>query len=289
MKYQFISEHEKAWPIWLMCKVLDVSRSGYYDWKTRDESRQQRERRKLLVAIKAAHSESRENYGSPRIHAALTTQGHKCSKNRVARLMSEHGIRAKTKRKFKATTDSKHRYPVAANLLKRDFQIDETDKVWLTDITYIWTKEGWLYLAAIMDLCSRRIVGWALESRMTKEFACRALKMAYDRRRPGMGLIHHSDRGSQYASHDYQALLDAYNMKCSMSRKGDCWDNAPMESFFHTLKTELVHHRDYQNRIQARTEIIEYIEMFYNGERLHSALGYTSPVKFETMHLKKVA
>jgi len=289
MRYQFIRSHRKAWPIWLMCKVLNVSRSGFYDWEKRGESPRKKENQKLLTAIKAVHAKSRETYGSPRVHAELTADGHKCGKNRVSRLMATEGIRAKMKRKFRATTDSRHSHPVAANLLNRDFQTKEINKVWVTDITYIWTWTGWLYLAAVMDLGSRRIVGWALEKHMTKEFACRALTMAYNRRRPPKGLIHHSDRGSQYASHEYQKLLNSYGMKCSMSRKGDCWDNAPMESFFHTLKTELVHHRNYQTRQQAKSEIVEYIEMFYNGTRLHSALGYTSPVEFERIQLISAA
>ncbi len=289
MRYQFIGKHEKAWPIGVMCKVWKVSRSGYYDWKNRSESDRKRENRKLLVEIKAIHQKSRETYGSPRVHAALVEKGHNCGKNRVSRLMSAEKIRAKTKRKFKATTDSKHAYPVAENLLARNFQVAAPNQVWLADITYIWTMEGWLYLAGILDLYSRRIVGWALEERMTKEFACRALRMAYLRRRPGPGLMHHSDRGSQYASHKYQKQLKDQKMVCSMSRKGDCWDNAPMESFFHTLKTELVHHRIYRTREEAKSEIIEYIEMFYNGIRRHSTLGYTSPVNFEKIPLEKVS
>lgn len=288
MKYAFIRKHEKAWPVWLMCKVLEVSRSGYYDWKRRGESRRQRQGQELLVAIKAIHQKSRNTYGSPRVYAALKAQGYRCGLNQVARLMGEAGIRAKTKRKFKATTDSKHSYPVASNLLGRNFQVEGRNQVWLTDITYIRTKEGWLYLDAIMDLGSRRIVGWSLADRMTKEFVGKALKMAVERRRPSWGLIHHSDRGSQYASYAYQELLRKYHMRGSMSRKGDCWDNAPMESFFHTLKTELIHHRNYQTRAQARAEIIERIEMFYNGERLHSALG-SSPAEFERILLAKVS
>jgi len=204
------------------------------------------------MAIKVIHEESRKTYGSPRIHEDLKQQGRECGRNRVARLMVKAGLAAKTKRKFKATTDSRHKLPIAENVLNREFETRNANEVWLTDITYVWTRTGWLYLAAVLDLYSRRIVGWALEKRMTKAFACRALQMAIDRRQPGKGLIHHSDRGSQYASKVYQKLLETHGMIPSMSRKGDCWDNAPMESFFHTLKVELVHHRDDATREEAK-------------------------------------
>jgi len=268
---------------------MRVSRSGYYAWEKRPESLRSRGNRRLLTEIKAIHLKSKEIYGSPRIHQKLKSLGHLCGKNRVAKLMSEHGIRSKTRKKFKVTTDSKHRFPIAPNWLARDFRTKNINEVWLTDITYIETEEGWLYLAAVMDLNSRRIVGWALEDRMTKAFACRALTMAYARRKPAKGLVHHSDRGSQYASHDYQKLITTYGMKCSMSRKGDCWDNAPMESFFHTLKTELVHHQKYVTRAEAKSDIIAYIEMLYNSSRIHSALRYKSPLEFERIHLEFAA
>lgn len=273
----------------VLCKTLKVARSGFYGWRRRPKSAREMRNEELTMAIKVVHQESRETYGSPRVHQNLNRQGHPCGVNRVAKLMARAGLAAKTKRKFKATTDSKHKFPVAANVLNRDFTAPEPNKVWLTDITYIWTRAGWLYLAAVLDLYSRRIVGWALEKQMTKAFACRALQMAIDRRRPERGLIHHSDRGSQYASKDYQKLLKAYGMTPSMSRKGDCWDNAPMESFFHSLKVELVHHRDYSTREEARRDIIEYMEMFYNWERLHSSLGYATPAEYENMQLVKVA
>ena len=273
----------------VLCNTLKVARSGFYEWRGRPTSPRTRQDEFLSVSIKVIHQESRETYGSPRIHAELKRQGLKCGKNRVARLMAIGGIAAKTKRKFKATTDSKHRRPVAENVLNRQFTAKSPNEVWLVDITYIWTREGWLYLAAVLDLYSRRIVGWSLERRMTKEFACRALEMAINRRQPGRGLIHHSDRGSQYASGAYQEMLKGRGIIPSMSRKGDCWDNAPMESFFHTLKVELVHHRDYGTREEARKDIIEYIEMFYNWQRLHSSLGYTTPAEHERMPLARTA
>lgn len=289
MRYQFIKESKSEWPVRVLCSTLKVSPSGFYEWRGRPTSARAQEDEALSVAIKAIHQESRETYGSPRIHVQLKRQGVHCGKNRVTRLMATAGIAAKTKRKFKATTDSKHRYPVAENVLNRQFTVKGPNEVWLVDITYIWTREGWLYLAAVLDLYSRRIVGWALERRMTKEFACRALEMALNRRRPGRGLIHHSDRGSQYASGAYQELLASRGIIASMSRKGDCWDNAPMESFFHTLKVELVHHRDYKTREEARGDIIEYMEMFYNCQRRHSSLDYATPMEYERVPLAKTA
>jgi len=289
VRYQFIEESKREWPVRVLCSTLKVSHSGFYEWRGRPTSARAQEDEALSVAIKAIHQESRETYGSPRIHVQLKRQGVPCGKNRVTRLMATAGIAAKTKRKFKATTDSKHRYPVAENVLNRQFTVKGPNEVWLVDITYIWTREGWLYLAAVLDLYSRRIVGWALERRMTKEFACRALEMALNRRRPGRGLIHHSDRGSQYASGAYQDLLANRGIIPSMSRKGDCWDNAPMESFFHTLKVELVHHRDYRTREEARGDIIEYMEMFYNWQRRHSSLDYATPMEYERVPLAKTA
>jgi transposase InsO family protein len=285
MKYRFIQSHEKAWPVSVMCRVLGVARSGYYAWLRRPESARKRANRALVVEIKAIHQKSRETYGSPRIHAVLRRKGYRCSRKRVARLMRLAGLRSKSPKKFKATTDSAHSHPVAANLLERDFEVRMANEVWLADITYIWTREGWLYLAAVLDLFSRRIVGWALDARMKADLACKALSMGINRRQPAPGLIHHSDRGSQYASKIYQKLLKRNQIVPSMSRKGNCWDNAPMESFFHTLKVELVHHRNYRTREEARREIIEYMEMFYNTRRLHSSLDYSTPAEHETMRL----
>jgi putative transposase len=281
VKFQFIHDHSRRFQVRMMCRVLAISPSGYYAWLKRGESRRVREDRRLLVEIKAIHRQSRGTYGSPRVHAELNGRQMHHGRNRVARLMRENGIRAKQKRKFKATTNSKHSRPVAPNLLERDFTADMPDRKWLADITYIPTREGWLYLAAILDLYSKLIVGWSLSKRMTKDLVLKALEMAVGRRRPLPGLIHHSDRGSQYASEKYQEALCDHRMICSMSRKGDCWDNAPMESWFHTLKTELIYHRDYQTRRQAERDIFEYIEVFYNRSRRHSGLGYMTPAQYE--------
>lgn len=231
--------------------------------------------------IKEVHQESRENYGSPRVHRALLSRGEKCCVNTVARYMRENDIAAKTKRKFKHTTDSNHSYPIARNVLDRQFEQTEPNRAWVGDITHIRTREGWLYLATVLDLFSRKIVGWSMSCRIDRHLVIDALKMAVSNRRPPPGLIHHSDRGSQYASGDYQALLKEHGMICSMSRKGNCWDNAVMESFFHSLKTELVHHENFATRDEARAAIFEYIEVFYNRVRLHSSLGYLSPAHYE--------
>jgi putative transposase len=265
MKFQFIRDHREDFPVRLMCRVLDVSSSGFYDWLERPESPRAVENRALVAKIQAIHGDSRRTYGSPR----------------VARLMRDHGIRAKTKRKFRVTTDSRHDHPVAPNRLDRQFAVAAPNTAWVADISYIPTREGWLYLAVVLDLFSRQVVGWAMDQQMPQELTLAALDMAIQRRRPLPGCMHHSDRGSQYAAGDYQKQLAKYGMVCSMSRKGNCWDNAPMESFFHSLKTELVHHRDYQTRDEARRDIFEYIEVFYNRQRRHSTLGYLSPAQFE--------
>ena len=281
MKFRFIQGHRDRFPIRRMCRALGVSPSGYYAFMGRPESRRVREDRRLLVEIKAIHRSSRGTYGSPRVHAHMKAQGTSHSRKRIARLMRQGDIRAKQKRKFKATTDSSHGYPVAPNLLKRKFMAQGPNQKWVADITYIATGEGWLYLAAIMDLYSRRIVGWSMSGSISRQLALDALEMAAGRRHPGPGLLHHSDRGGQYASDEYQEKLDSYGMKCSMSRKANCWDNAAMESWFHTLKVELVNHRYYQSRRQAKADIFEYIEVFYNHRRSHSALGYRPPAEYE--------
>jgi len=281
MRYQFVRDHRGQFPVQRMCRLLEVSPSAYYAWRGRPESQRVREDRRLLVEIRAIHSAKREVYGSPRIHAELKAQGLRLGEKRVARLMRDHDIRAKQKRKFKATTNSRHCHPVAPNLLERDFEASAPDQKWVADITYIPTREGWLYLAAILDLYSRYVVGWSMDGRMNRRLVLDALDMALDRRRPGPGLLHHSDRGSQYACGDYREALSAHGMMCSMSRKGDCWDNAPMESFFHSLKTELVNHQRYQTRREAKADIFEYIEIFYNRNRRHSALGYQTPAEYE--------
>jgi len=266
-----------------------VSRSGFYLWKNRGEGKREKEELKIMRAIEDIHKASRGNYGSPRIFAELKGLGFKCSKSRVERLMKKHGIRARTRRKFKVTTDSKHSHPVAPNLLNREFSPKGPNAVWGADITYIWTKEGWLFLAVILDLYSRQVVGWSMNKRMTRELTLNALKMAINRRNPGPGLMHHSDRGSQYACGDYQKLLTAHKMLCSMSRKGNCWDNSPVESFFHTLKTECIYWEEFETREQAKRKIFEWIEILYNRNRRHSTLGYLSPVTFEVESLKQCA
>ena len=267
-----------------MCRVLEVSSSGFYDWLGREESDRSRANRVLLVAIKAVHKRSKRRYASPRVYHQLRRQDMPCSENRVARVMRVNGIEAVAKRRFKATTDSDHAQPVADNALDRQFDVECADAAWCADLTYIWTAEGWLYLAIILDLFSRRILGWSAKSTMARSIVLEALGSALRLRQPSRGLLHHSDRGSQYASHDYQKLLRAARVTCSMSRKGDCWDNAPAESFFATLKRELIHGRNFRTRAEAKSAIFEFIESWYNRERLHSSLGYMSPVEFEAVN-----
>jgi len=272
-----------------MCRVLTVSSSGFYAWLRRPESPRRRANRTLAVQIRAAHTRSRRTYGRRRIHIQLQREGIGCSPNRVGRLMGQEGIQGIGRRKFKATTDSRHSFPVAPNLLARDFAATAPDQIWVSDITYLRTEQGWDYLATVMDLCSRRIVGWAMQSTLERSLTLRALQMAVAQRRPGPGLIHHSDRGSQYACGDYQKALQQRGMLPSMSRKGDCWDNAPGESLFGTLKCELVHHWGRPSRQQARREVFDFIEVFYNRQRLHSSLGYLSPADFERQSVAEAA
>jgi putative transposase len=278
-------DHQAEFPVAVMCAVLQVSRSGYYAWNKRPESRRSRENRELSLEITAIHRESKGIYGSPKVHGELLRRGKRHGKNRVARLMRKDGLYAKTKRKFRVTTDSSHNLPVASNLLNREFNPARPNQAWACDITYIWTAEGWLYLAIVMDLFSRTIVGWSMAERMTRQLVMDALTLAAKRRNPPRGLLHHSDRGSQYASDDYQALLAKLAMVCSMSRTGNCWDNAPAESFFSILKRELIFHNRYQSRTQARQSIFDYIERFYNRRRIHSSLGYLTPYEFEELRL----
>lgn len=268
-----------------MCQILEVSRSGFYAWCKRPKSKRQLENERLTQAIIRVFKQSNEIYGALKVTNQLRQEGISCSKNRVARLMRQNNLRSKIKRKFKATTNSRHNYPVADNLLKQDFNVQRPNQVWVGDITYISTKEGWLYLAAILDLYSRRIVGWAMDSTMSKQLVIDALNQAVGRRRPPKGIMFHSDRGSQYASHDFQKLLTKYHFVPSMSGKGNCYDNACMESFFHLLKTEKVYFENYKTRAQARQSIFQYIEIFYNRIRLHSKLGYLSPCDFEQLYL----
>jgi putative transposase len=282
VKFAFIEAHLGRFPVEVACEVLEVSRSGYYAWLERPASSRRRRHQELAAKIQAVHEEARKVYGSPRICRALKGAGESVCENTVAKVMKQQGIRAKSKRKFvPRTTDSSHGRPVADNLLDRRFDADRPNRKWTADITYIATDEGWMYLAGVMDLCSRKIVGWSMADHMQVDLVSDALKMAIARRRPEAGLLHHSDRGVQYASDHYQHLLQSHGMDISMSHKGDCWDNAAMESFWGTLKTELVNHEHYVTRAQARQSIFEYIEVFYNRKRLHSSLGYVSPETFE--------
>ena len=271
----------REFPLDFMCEVFLVSKSGYYAWCRRDQSIREGKELALLRVIEDVHKGSRGTYGSPRVFKVLKGLGHKINKSKVERTMKKNGIRAKTKRKFRVTTDSKHNLPVAPNLLKRNFSPEKPNQTWAGDITYVWTKEGWLFLAVIVDLFSRQVIGWSLDKTMTQELVTSALRQAYFRRKPGTGLIFHSDRGSQYCSREFHKALRKYQMLQSQSRKANCWDNACVESFFHTLKTEAIYHENFENRDQARNFIFDWIEAFYNRERIHSTLGYMSPVKFE--------
>ena len=282
MKFAFIRDHLTAYPVEVCCRVLAVSRAGYYAWRDRPASSRQARREELAVKITAAHQANRGVYGSPRIWRVLQSQGERTCENTVAKRMRELGLCARRKRKFvPQTTDSRHDHPVARNLLDRQFAAAQPNAKWVVDITYIPTDEGWLYLAGVMDLCSRKIVGWSMTDHMQWQLVGDALEMALTQRHPPEGLLHHSDRGVQYACDDYRRLMTDAGMDVSMSHKGDCWDNAVMESFWSTLKTELVHHERYATRAAARASIFEYIEVFYNRKRLHSALGYQSPEVFE--------
>ena len=267
-----------------MCKVLGVSSSGYYAWCGRLPSAREMANQELLDKIEAVFSESDETYGSPRVYRALKAQGVGCSEKRVARLMRLRGLKPKQVRRFRATTKRNKAHRAAPNRLKRDFTADQPNLKWLADITYIPTREGWLYLAVIQDLYSRRIVGWAMAGRMTTELTLRALRMAIRQRRPGRGLIHHSDQGSQYTDRDYQAMLAAHGILPSMNGVGTWYDNAPMESFFGTLKSERVHHMVYATRDEASPDVFYYIEGFYNRRRLHSSLDYLSPEAHEQLY-----
>jgi putative transposase len=283
VRFAFIKGHLlPEFPVEVCCEALEVSRSGYYAWLGRPASARQTRREELARKVRQVHRENRGVYGSPRVARVLKAGGETVCENTVAKVMREHGIRAKAKRKFvPRTTDSSHGRPVAGNLLGRQFHAGLPDRKWAADITYVPTGEGWLYLAAVLDLCSRKVVGWSMAEHMRTDLAADALEMAVARRRPGEGLLHHSDRGSQYASDDYRLLLARHGIGCSMSGRGDCWDNAAMESFFATLKTELVNQEHYATGEEARASVFEYIEVFYNRKRLHSSLGYLSPEQFE--------
>jgi transposase InsO family protein len=268
-----------------MCKLLNVSRSGYHAWFNRPESRRSLENLALETRIRVLHAASHGIYGSPKIHQDLVDDDIRCGKNRVARIMRKAGIRSRTKKKFKATTNSRHNFPIAPNLLNQDFNVDAPDRAWVGDITYIHTNEGWLYLAVLLDLFNREVVGWSASHRMTRQLAIDALQMAFDRRDPGKGLLHHSDRGSQYASTDYQKILKDHGIICSMSRKGNCYDNAVAESFFGRLKSEWVNHNRYLSRSEAIRSLFYYIEIFYNRKRRHSSINYVTPQEYKIFSL----
>lgn len=287
MRFGFIQTEKAMYPVRSLCRTLEVSTAGFYAWCRRGPSLRAQEDAALKVEIRTAHAASGKRYGSPRIYADLKADDHRVGRKRVARLMREESIEGQRKRRFRVTTDSRHSNPVAANALKRNFTAVAPNRIWVTDITYIWTREGWAYLAVILDLFSRRVVGWSMDSCLDRTLALDALSMALKTRSPDPGLLHHSDRGIQYASADYQSQLRNRGIICSMSRKGDCWDNAVAESFFSTLKAELVHRTDYVSRSQALASVFEYIEVFYNGRRRHSTLGNISPVAYETVAARK--
>jgi putative transposase len=276
-----VADHSDVFDVSLMCTTLAVSRSGYYAWRGRQESSRSVANRQLLDQIRHEHERSRQIYGSPRIHAVLKSKGASCSRNRVARLMRQAGIRSKVSRRYRRTTNSKHHHKVAENVLSRDFCRANPNEVWVSDITYIATDEGWLYLASTMDLFSRRVIGWSMGPTLEASLTVDALQMAIDQRSPPVGLLHHSDRGVQYAADAFQLLLEQHGVVPSMSGKGNCYDNAVQESFFHTLKTELCHHEHYRSRAEARASVFEYIEVFYNRCRVHSTIGNLSPAAFE--------
>lgn len=281
MKFAFIYMQRAEFPVQRISRVMGVSPSGYYAWLRRPASQCEQDNQALLEKIRQVHAQSRKTYGSPRIHAVLRKQGIACGRNRVARLMRQAGIRPAYVRRWVRTTRSDPRLPVAPNRLGRNFSAQRPNQKWVSDLTYIPTRQGWLFLAAVMDLFSRKIVGWALDTSMSSSLTDQALQMALQYRKPELEFLHHSDRGSQYACASYQKLLNAYHSQVSMSRVANCYDNAPMESFFATLKKELVHQENYLSSSQAKLSIFEYIEVFYNRQRLHSTLGFCSPDEFE--------
>lgn len=289
MRYQFIYTEKKAYPTVLLCKVMCVSRSGFYNWKSRGQSLREIEYERLIPEVKKIHIDAKGAYGARRIADELKDQGEICGRTKAKTLMKLANVEAKQVKKFKVTTDSNHDLPIAPNILKRDFNVSEPDRVYCADITYIWTTQGWLYLAMVLDLFSRRIVGWSMNRKMETQLIKDALKMAIWRRQPQRGLIFHSDRGSQYCSIEFQKMLTTHGMKSSMSRKGDCWDNSVAESFFASLKKERVYDQTYKTREEAKRDIVDYIEMFYNSRRRHSYLGNVSPDNFEKIMATKKA
>jgi putative transposase len=285
VRYRFIREHEGRFSVSTLCRALRVTRSGYSAWKRRSLSLRSRQEQNLLIEIRAAHQQSRGTYGSPRIHQELRARAVACSRNRVARVMRKYEVTARPLRRYVTTTDSNHPLPVAPNRLGQKFTAEQPNTHWSADITYLWTGEGWLYLAVVLDLFSRRVVGWSMQETLDRSVVLTALEGALIQRKPQAGLICHSDRGSQYASGDYRALLSEAGAHCSMSRKGNCYDNAPVESFFASLKRELIHCCSFATREKARSAVFEWIAVWYNRKRRHSTLGYLSPEQFEQQHL----
>ena len=292
MKYAFITRYKKTWPIDLMCRLLGVSRNAYYRYCKRHQDEQpDPERKELLEAVKELAEASNYSYGSRRMKRALNALSYPVGRYKARSLMREAGVQARYRKKYKVTTNSNHKQPVFGNVLEREFTVEKPDQVYVSDITYLWTQEGWLYLAVFIDLYSRRVVGWSMGTRMNAKLVTDALRMAIWRRQPTEGLIVHSDRGSQYASKIYRRLLKSHGFIGSMSRKGDCWDNAVAESFFASLKKERVQWKHYQTRLEAQQDVLDYIAMFYNSQRLHSYLDYVSPMDYESVmvELEKAA
>jgi len=284
MRYQALLATRSPVPLGRRCELLGVSRSGYYAWRRRRASARAQFNRRLVAEMQRIHAELDRTYGSPRMQPELVARGYPCGRHRVARLMRAHGIRAKQARRFRVTTDSRHHYPVAPNHLDRQFTVPGPNRVWMGDVTYVPTAEGFCYLAVLLDAFSRRVVGWALDRQLTAALPIAALERALATRRPPPGLLHHTDRGIQYASAAYQTVLEQHGLQASMSRLGDCWDNAVVESFFHSLKIERLHDRRYATREQLHQELEDYIERFYNRQRRHSTLGYLCPAMFELQH-----
>ena len=274
----------REYPVSDLCSALSVSASGYYAWLQGKNDKRLKADQRLEKVVKEIFNEFKQRYGAPRIHAELRARGEQCSRKRIARLMRKNGLQAKAKRKFKATTDSNHKQPIAENLLKQHFKVTQPNLAWVADMTYVRSSEGWLYLAVVIDLYSRRVVGWAMDKQMKKELVINAYLMAYWKRKPKFGLLHHSDRGSQYASRRFQATLKSTRAMCSMSSAGCCYDNAVAESFFHSMKTELARNRQYLTREEAKKDIFEYIEIFYNRKRRHSTINYCTPMDYEEQY-----
>jgi transposase InsO family protein len=287
--YELVESEKAHFPVAVLCGAVGVSRSAFYAWQRGTPSQRSIANARILAEIRVIHTEHRERYGSPRVLAELRGRGVEVGKHRVARLMRENGLRARPRHRFRRTTDSGHKLPVAANLLERRFTATAPNQAWVGDITYVWTAEGWAYLAVLLDLFSRRVVGWALRNSLSRDLAMSTLRHALARRRPAPGLVHHTDRGCQYASTEYRALLEKHGAACSMSAAGDCWDNAVAESFFATLKKELVHGCAFETRSEAYDAISDYIENYYNPKRRHSAAENLSPINFELAHSAQVA